>query len=95
MTRRFANMRACPLLLYFDYSSNFYRSRILASATSQVYTFRLRTSCYFTNASTSLYIKALRKIMNMKFVISNHHARLLLTYYSISFVPKNRTQKES
>ena len=35
-------MRACPLLLYFDYSSNFYRSRILASATSQVYAFRFR-----------------------------------------------------
>ena len=71
MTRRFANMRACPLLSQFDYSSNFYRSRILASATSQVYVFRLQTSCYFTNASTSLYIKALVRIINKKFVPKN------------------------
>lgn len=34
---------------------------IINSYRSKVYTFRLRTSCYFTNASTSLYIKALRK----------------------------------
>ena len=37
-------MRACPLQLHFDYSSQCYRSRILASATSQVYAFRLRNS---------------------------------------------------
>ena len=87
MTRRFANMRACPLLLYFDYSSNFYRSRILASATSQVYAFRLRTSYKFTNASTHLYIKALRKIMNIKFVISNHLARV--DFLNANFVGNN------
>ena len=87
MTRRFANMRACPLLLYFDYSSNFYRSRILASATSQVYAFRLRTYCYFTNAIRSHYIKALRKIMNIKFVISKHHARV--DFLNANFVGNN------
>ena len=87
MTRRFANMRACPLLLYFDYSSNFYRSRILASATSQVYAFRLRTYCYFTNASTSLYIKALVRIINKKFVISEHHARV--DFLNANFVGNN------
>ena len=84
-------MRACPLLLYFDYSSNFYRSRILASATSQAYFFRLRTYCYFTNASTSLYIKALVRIINKKFVISNHHVRgEFITRISWGTITKSR-----
>ena len=87
MTRRFANMRACPLLSQFDYSSNCCCNRILASPTSQVCTFRLRTYCYFTNASTSLYIKALVRIINKKFVISEHHARV--DFLNANFVGNN------
>ena len=91
MTRRFANIRSFPLLSQFDYSSNCCCNRILASATSQVYTFRLRTYCYFTNASTSLYIKALVRIINKKFVISNHHVRgEFITRISWGTITKSR-----